>query len=147
MSKERLSSMLFFLVGIFALTQSVQFSMGTLEKPGPGVFPLILSVLLVVIGVLLLFAERGHEKLNWPRLIREKGTVWKIIMLSAAFVAAFEGLGYLATSAVYLFLLFFWVCRFRAGAAVALTAIITISSWYLFGTILGLQLPVGPRLL
>jgi hypothetical protein len=147
MSKERLSSVLFFLVGILALTQSVQFSMGTPEKPGPGVFPLILSVLLVVIGVLLFFAERGHEKLNWSRLIREKGTVWKIIMLSAAFVAAFEGLGYLASSAGYLFLLFFWVCRFRAGTAVALTAIITISSWYLFGTILGLQLPVGPRLL
>lgn len=147
MSKERLSSLLFFLVGILALTQSVQFSMGTPEKPGPGVFPLILSVLLVVIGVLLLFSERGHEKLNWSRLIREKGTVWKIIMLSAAFIAAFEGLGYLAASAGYLFLLFFWVCRFRAGTAVALTAIITISSWYLFGTILGLQLPVGPRLL
>jgi hypothetical protein len=28
---------------------------------------------------------------------------------------------------------------------VALTAVITIGSWYLFGTILGLQLPAGPR--
>ncbi|MGA2956162.1 MAG: tripartite tricarboxylate transporter TctB family protein [Thermodesulfobacteriota bacterium] len=147
MSKERIGSLLFLIVGILALVQSVQFPMGTLEKPGPGVFPLILSVLLAAIGVLLLFAERGQGRLNWSRLLREKGTVWKIIILSAAFISAFEGLGYLAGSAGYLFLLFFWVCRFRAGAAVALTAIIAISSWYFFGTILGLQLPVGPRVL
>ncbi len=147
MSKDRLGSLLFFLVGVLAFIQSVQFPMGTMEKPGPGVFPLVLSVLLAGIGALLLFSERGRGKLDWPRLIREKGTVWKIIILSAAFIAAFEGVGYLAASAAYLFLLFFWVCRFRAAAAVALTAFITISSWYLFGTILGLQLPVGPRLL
>ena len=115
MSKDRLGSLLFFLVGVLAFIQSVQFPMGTMEKPGPGVFPLVLSVLLAGIGVLLLFSERGRGKLNWPRLIREKGTVWKIIILSAAFIAAFEGLGYLAASAGYLFLLFFWVCRFRAG--------------------------------
>ena len=147
MSKERLSSLLLFLVGILALIQSAQFPMGTLEKPGPGVFPLMLSVLLAVIGVLLLIAEKGQGKLNWLRIIREKGTVWKIIILSAAFIAAFEGLGYLASSAAYLFLLFFWVCHSRAGVAVALTAVITLGSWYLFGTILGLQLPTGPRLL
>jgi hypothetical protein len=99
MSKDRLSSLIFFLVGIFALVQSVQFPMGTWEKPGPGVFPLILSVLLAAIGALLFFAERGEGRLNWSRLIREKGTVWKIVILSAAFIAAFEGLGYLATSA------------------------------------------------
>jgi hypothetical protein len=147
MSKDRLSSLIFFLVGIFALLQSVRFPMGTWEKPGPGVFPLILSALLAAIGALLFFVERGGGRLNWFRLIREKGTVWKIVILSAAFISVFEGLGYLVTSAGYLFLLFFWVCRFRAGAAVALTAVITIGSWVLFGTILGLQLPVGPRLL
>jgi hypothetical protein len=147
MSKERIGSLLFLIVGILALVRSVQFSMGTLEKPGPGVFPLILSVLLAAIGVLLLFAERGQGRLNWSRLLREKGTVWKIIILSAAFISAFEGLSYLAASAGYLFPLFFWVCLFRAGAAVALTVIISSSSWYLFGTILGLQLPVGPRVL
>jgi len=144
MSKERLGSLIFFLAGIFALSMSIRLPLGTLEKPGPGIFPLILSGLLSIIGVLLLLFETGSGKLHWSGLIREKGTVWKIILLSAAFIAGFEWLGYLATSTLYLFFLFFWVCRFRTAAAVALAATITVSSWYFFGTILGLQLPAGP---
>ena len=144
MSKERLGSWIFLLVGISALSQAIRLPLGTLEKPGPGIFPLILSILLSGIGVLLLLSEKGRGRLDWSGLIREKRTVWKIILLSSAFIAAFEGLGYPAASALYLFLLFSWVCRFRAGAAMALTVVITVSSWYFFGIILGLQLPMGP---
>jgi hypothetical protein len=144
MSKERLGGLIFFLAGVFALSMSIRLPLGTLDKPGPGIFPLILSGLLAIIGVLLLLFETGSGKLHWSGLIREKGTVWKIILLSAAFIAGFEWLGYLAASTLYLFFLFFWVCRFRAGWALAMTAIITLSSWYFFGRILGLQLPAGP---
>ena len=144
MSNERLGSLIFFLAGVFALSMSIRLPLGTMDKPGPGIFPLILSGLLSIIGGLLLLFETGSGKMHWSRLIREKGTVWKIILLSAVFIAAFEWLGYLAASTLYLFFLFWGVCRFRAAAAVALTAIITVSSWYFFGTILGLQLPAGP---
>jgi len=75
---------------------------------------------------------------------RDIKSVWKIAAISAAFILLFERLGYLATSALYLFTLFFWVCRFRIGPALGFTAALTLATWYLFGSILGLQLPVGP---
>ncbi len=144
MTKDRLGSFLFLAAGFFALFQSIRLPLGSLEKPGPGVFPIALSVLLSAIGLVLLASEAGGTKINWGTLARRKATAGQIVALTAAYIIVFEWLGYLVSSGVYLFLLFFRVCKFQMAAAAAWTVGITVVSWFFFARILGLQLPPGP---
>jgi putative tricarboxylic transport membrane protein len=143
MSKERLGSLGFLLAGIFGLSQAVRLSLGSMEKPGPGVFPLILSVLLCMIGASLLLSEKGQGRLRWGEIVRQKARVWQIVLQTGVFILTLEWLGYPLASAIYLFSLFSWTCRFRVGQAAGLTALLTVTSWYLFVRFLGVQLPPG----
>jgi putative tricarboxylic transport membrane protein len=143
MSKERLGSLGFLLAGIFGLSQAVRLSLGSMEKPGPGVFPLILSVLLCMIGASLLFSAKGQGRLRWGEIVRQKARVWQIVLQTGVFILTLEWLGYPLASAIYLFSLFSWTCRFRVGQAAGLAALLTVASWYLFVRFLGVQLPPG----
>jgi hypothetical protein len=114
-----------------------------MEKPGPGVFPLILSVLLCMIGASLLFSAKGQGRLRWGEIVRQKARVWQIVLQTGVFILTLEWLGYPLASAIYLFSLFSWTCRFRVGQAAGLAALLTVASWYLFVRFLGVQLPPG----
>jgi putative tricarboxylic transport membrane protein len=143
MSKERVGSLGFLLVGVFGLSQAVRLSIGSLEKPGPGLFPLILSTLLCLIGVALLLSDKEPGRVRWGEVVRQKARVWQIVLQTGVFILTLEWLGYPLASAIYLFSLFSWTCRFRVGQAAGLTALLTVTSWYLFVTFLGVQLPSG----
>jgi len=142
-SKEVLGSLGLLLTGVFGLSQAVRLSLGSLEKPGPGLFPLVLSVLLCTVGASLLRTERGRGRLRWERILREKARVWQIVLETGAFILTLEWLGYPLAAGLYLFCLFAWTCRFRLAEAVGLTALLTVGSWYLFVNFLGVQLPRG----
>lgn len=143
MSKERLGVLGFLLAGTIGLIQSVVLPWGSLARPGPGLFPLLLSVLLCMLGTLLLFSERGQEPLRWAAAVRRRARVWQIILLTGIFIVTLERLGYPLASAIYLFSLFSWTCGFRAGQAAGLAALLTVASWYGFVGLLGVQLPPG----
>jgi putative tricarboxylic transport membrane protein len=143
MSKERLGSLGFLLAGIFGLSQAVRLPLGSMEKPGAGVFPLILSVLLCMIGASLLFSEKGQGRLQWRAMVRQKARVWQIVLQTGVFILTLEWLGYPLASALYLFPLLSWTCGFRVGQAAGLAALLTVASWYLFVRFLGVQLPPG----
>jgi putative tricarboxylic transport membrane protein len=143
MSKERLGSLGFLVAGIIGLIQSLALPLGSLARPGPGLFPLLLSVLLCIIGILLLFSERGQGTMQWAAIVRTKARIWQIVLLTGVFILTLEWLGYPLASAIYLFSLFSWTCRFRVGQAAGLAALLTVTSWYLFAGFLGVQLPPG----
>ena len=46
---------LFLLIGIFFFTNSMLYDMGKLKEMGPGFFPLIVSILLIIISFILIF--------------------------------------------------------------------------------------------
>jgi putative tricarboxylic transport membrane protein len=143
MTKERFGSLFLLLVGAYALIYSVRLPLGNWNQPGPGVFPLILSLLLSAIGVALLVSSREGKKFNWKDSLARQKNTWAILGLTVGFILGFDRLGFVLTSGLYLFLLFFWICRFRPGMAVGLAAGITAAGWYLFVRILNLQFPPG----
>lgn len=49
--KDFASGLLFVIAGTIGLVLTTQFEFGTTSEPGPGFFPVILSVLLILIGV------------------------------------------------------------------------------------------------
>ncbi|HTU02580.1 MAG TPA: hypothetical protein VMG58_12220, partial [Candidatus Sulfotelmatobacter sp.] len=64
MSKESGGGLIFLAAGIYGLIFSVPLPLGQWNQPGPGVFPLALSILLCVFGVfwLVLGRSRGPSR-------------------------------------------------------------------------------------
>ncbi len=143
MSKDRIGGLFFLLVGICFFSFAIQLPVGKFNQPGPAIFPLVLSLLLSIIGVLIFFASKGKGKIeskdveNWAKPVT-------IILLTLAFIIFMGRLGYLITSFLYLFCLFFLVSRFKWFFSVGLSVILAVASWFFFGKILGIFLPLGP---
>lgn len=95
MGKERAGSFIFFLSGIYGLIFSMGLPMGKWNEPGPGVFPLALSILLCLSGVLWFMHGKGKEKaiLDWGGLTRKLVTPVKIIGCTAAFILSWADWG------------------------------------------------------
>jgi len=148
MSKERVGSLLFLAVGIYGLVFSTELSFGNWTLPGPRTFPFGLSVILVVSGVLWFIQGGGKGgaaavPANWREMTRKEATTLKIVGTTAAFILLLEPLGYIVTSALYLFLLFLWVSRYKMWIAMGLAIATGLGSWYFFEKVLTVQFPQG----
>jgi len=70
-------------------------------------------------------------------------TPLKILGATLGFILVLEKLGYLVATLLFLFVLFLWVCRYRAWVALGLSVAIGAGSWFFFETLLKVQLPEG----
>jgi len=148
MTKDRAASLLFLCSGIYGFYYSVQLPMGRWNEPGPGVFPFTLSLLLLISGAAWFIRGKGRaegerEKADRFAFIKNLATPLKIVALTALLILAFNRVGYLIASSLYLFILLLWVSRYRVIVSAALAAAIGVGSWYFFTKILAVQLPQG----
>jgi len=147
MTKERGGSIIFLAAGIYGFIFSIQLPLGRWNQPGPAVFPLALSLLLCIFGVSWFIRGKGaREKqgtVSLKEFVRRFMTPIRIVGLTAAFILTFEPLGYLLGSTLYLFVLFFWVSRYRLWTALALAIAFGTGSWLFFGKLLATPLPMG----
>jgi putative tricarboxylic transport membrane protein len=147
MTKERGGGLIFLAAGIYGLIFSSPLPLGRWNEPGPGVFPLVLSVLLCLSGMAWFIQGRekgkGREAVRWGEVLRKFTTPLKIVGLTAAFILTLEQIGYLLTSTLYLLVLFLWVSRYRVGPALFLAAAFGVGSWFFFGRLLATPLPAG----
>jgi putative tricarboxylic transport membrane protein len=150
MTKDRAASLLFLLTGIYGFFFSIQLPMGKWNEPGPGVFPIALSILLLVSGVSWFIVGRREaggksqeKKAGWRDTAKNLSTPLKIIGITALLILVFNQGGYLVASSLYLFVLLFWVSRYRIIVSIPLALSIAIGSWYFFQKVLSVQLPKG----
>ena len=150
MSKERGGSLIFFAVGIYGLVFSIGLPLGRWNEPGPAVFPLALSILLCASGIFWFIQGKGKEEKEKREksaglggFVEKYKTPLRIVGLTAAFILALEPLGYLLASTLYIFVLFFWVSRYRVWIAVVLAVAFGPGSWLFFGKLLATSLPAG----
>ena len=145
MTKERLPSFVFLIIGIYGLFFSVQLPMGKWDEPGPGVFPLGISILLFLSGIIWFIKEksRNEEKarITILEIVKDLRSPLKILGLTAVFIVGLQQVGYLAASTLYIFLLLLWVSRYKFWTALGAAVLIAAGSWYFFGRILSVQLP------
>lgn len=147
MGKEGVAGFIFLCTGIYGLVFSFQLSMGKWNEPGPGVFPLCLSILLCISGVLRFVCRKrkGEEKsrTDWRGIAKKQVTPMRIVTVTAAFALSLDKLGYLVASILYMLALLLWVSRYKLWFAITLAIVLGIGSWYFFGKILTVQLPKG----
>ena len=147
MTKERGGSIIFLAAGIYGFIFSIQLPLGRWNQPGAAVFPLALSILLCIFGVSWFIRGKGEREkqgtVSLKEFVHKFMTPIRIVGLTVAFILTFEPLGYLLGSTLYLFVLFFWVSRYRLWTALALAIAFGAGSWLFFGKLLATPLPMG----
>jgi putative tricarboxylic transport membrane protein len=147
MSKERVGSLIFLAFGVYGLFFSSQLPMGRWNEPGAGVFPLALSILLSVSGIAWFLRGKGEGRSKGRPgpggFVRKYFTPIRIVGLTTAFVLTLEPLGFLLTSTLYLFVLFFWVSRYRLSVSAVFAIVFGTGCWLFFGKLLATPLPQG----
>ena len=144
MNKDHAGGLFFLFVGICFFSLAIKLPIGKFTQPGPAIFPLVLSLLLSIMGLLIFFSSKGKPKIGWAKDLENLAKPLAIILLTLAFIIFMGQLGYLVTSFLYLFSLFFLVSRFKLFFSASLSGILAAGSWYFFGKILGIFLPLGP---
>lgn len=147
MTKERGGGLIFLAAGIYGLVFSLGLPFGRWNEPGPAVFPVILSVLLCISGAVWILRgkTKGEAKKSagWRQLLGRYGTAGQIVGLTGVFIFLLEPLGYLLTSILYLFCLFWSVCRYRLWVAAVCALTFGAGSWFFFEKLLTTPLPKG----
>jgi hypothetical protein len=133
-------------IGAFALIAGWGLDFGALRRPGPGFFPLSLSVLLIAAGIAIawraaasVLAGRGEP---WPDRAGARRVVTMIAALSAM-TLFFESLGFVACAAGVTFVMLRFVGG-RGWVTSAVFGVVLAACLYLiFARWLGVDLPAG----
>jgi len=137
---EQLSGLVLFGFALVLAWQNRVYPLGSLHDPGPGYMPLMLAVFLGAMG--LLVAVLGGKSapvasIAWPEARRAA-----LILVVCAFGAlALERIGYRLTMIAMLIIFLGIVERRKPLAAAAVAIGFALASYFLFSTLLKVQLP------
>jgi len=134
----------FLAFGALYLVQAVRLPLGSVEQPGPGLFPILVAAFLVVSGFAFLLQCLRQVPGTFTLPAREaRRRVTGIAAALAAFCLLLPWLGYGATAFGLLLaiLRLFGLTRWAVTTVVASVA--TAASYYLFAVVLGVPLPSG----
>ena len=140
--KDFYAGVLFVAVGIFAIVIAAGYPMGTAARMGPGYFPRILGILLILLG--------GALALRSLKLQGSPIPAWKwrpIIVVLGSVVLFGEIVNYvgLAISTIILIVLASWAStEFRLKEALISGVALALLTVLVFVILLKLQLPIWP---
>ena len=143
MRNEQLSGLLLALFAVVLAWQNRVYPLGSLHDPGPGYMPLLLAIFLGVMG-LLIAALGGRsapvQSMAWPEARRAA----MILVVCAFGAVALERLGYRITVMAMLLVFVGVIERKKPLAAAAVAIGFALASYFLFATLLKVQLPKSP---
>jgi hypothetical protein len=131
------------LLGAFMIHQSLQLPLGSWRHPGAGYTPLLLAALLLVFGVLVVAMGGATERIDRIGWGEARHAVF-IVLVCAFMCFALERLGYRLTMTVALLFLVAAIERKHPLGALVFAVGLAFGSFYLFDTLLRVQLPRGP---
>lgn len=130
------------LIGAIAVAMSLQYPLGDATEPGPAYYPLILSILLTIFGVVVIWKgdDAPFNLADWW----ENGRPLAIVAALAASALVLEQLGFRLTVAAMLIVLL-GVLERRDWRVVLPTAVLfPVATYALLHDALKITLPTGP---
>jgi hypothetical protein len=135
------SGLMFVAVGVAFAVGATNYSMGSSARPGPGYFPLILSVFMSILGAIVLFkaltieADDGNPvgAFAWRPLV-------VIVAAILFFGVALPRLGMLITVPLLIVIVSAAGDEFSLKGVLASAVVLTVGAWAIF--ILGLKLTI-----
>ena len=141
LAQREKSSIIFTALGIFVILEARTMKLGDFSEPGPGLFPLLLGIFLVLLSAVLFNskAEKATKPAEKPRL----KNVYYVLGSLLFFVVGLKLFGYIVTT----FLMFVCLLKFIGGKnwsfAASWSAIIAGISYLIFGKWLMVLFPGG----
>ncbi len=143
--RDAASAITLALVALLALFLVGRLEVGTLTRPGPGFFPLVLAAALLLVSVALLVtrrAPRSSAPEDAPgRGSPRPGALLATVVALALYVALFERLGFVLATAGLLAFLFVAVARYRWPLALGAAVVIAFATRLVFDRWLQVRLP------
>jgi putative tricarboxylic transport membrane protein len=140
---DRIAGGIILVIGMAIIWQATRLHIGNFTVPGPGFFPLLLGIVVVLLSVcLIVFAEEtGGDKssFSWGNLKRV-ASVFGVLLF---YGAVLELVGFLIASFVLLLYLSLVIGKQRIAGALLRAVIMTGLSYLLFDVVLKTQLPKG----
>jgi hypothetical protein len=139
------SGLMFLVLGIVFALGSTRYAMGSPARPGPGYFPLLLSLLMAMLGAIVLFkslvieAEDGDPigPIAWRPLLA-------IVASIGAFALLIDRLGMVVSIPLLVLLASLAGDELRWRAMLVSAAVLTAASWLIFVRGLQVAIPVWP---
>lgn len=103
-------------IGVSAIVAASQLQLGTAQTPGPGLWPMVIAVVISVLSLCLIVAPSAHDNEAWDR--RSVRVTFGISVL-VVFVLLFHSVGLLLSS---LFVIFVWL-KLMAGESTRFSAV------------------------
>ena len=118
---------------------------GTLAQPGPGLYPQLVGVLLVIASICSLVTEMRNPA---PRGVvlpkgRDLGRVISVTAGAGAYVALLNYAGHLLSSILVVFIVLHTMGMTSWPMKIGVTIAIALGSYYLFDVVLMVSLPRG----
>ena len=139
------SGVMFMAAGIVFGIGSRNYSLGESARPGPGYFPLLLSVIMAIIGAIVIFKALTIESEDGDPI---GNIAWKplIVIVGAIVVFGFTiaSLGMVASIPILIIISSFAGDEFHWGSVLGSAVVLTAASWVIFVWGLGLTIPVWP---
>ncbi len=142
---EAAAGAVFVALASFVLWEANRMPAGAPGQPGPGFFPAILAVALLLCGVGLLLRSWRATRAAAPAeaISFRYPKVWITLVALAVMTFALEPLGFVVSATLFLFVLLRWCGEVRWVTAGVGAILIAGASWYFFVAALGVSLPHG----
>jgi putative tricarboxylic transport membrane protein len=142
---EKGINVLWCLIGLGTMANGYSLGLTGPSGPDSGLFPFLCGTLITICGIVLMAGGDGMRTMNpqWPsgaKLARIGGVVAGLV----AMAALLPYLGFAITGAITTFILLQTVERSRPVESVVLTVGSIVIVMYVFGHLLGMNLPRGP---
>lgn len=139
------SGLMFVVVGVVFAVGATNYSMGSSARPGPGYFPLILSVLMAILGGFVLFKSLTIEVEGGDPIGH---VAWRPLLVIVAAIAVFglalPRLGLVITVPILILMTSLAGDEFKWKGVVATAVVLTVGSWAIFVLGLKLVIPMWP---
>lgn len=108
MNADRLTSMIWFAIGLWAISSSISLGLGTTREPGPGFFPILAGTFISLMAIIIFvqsLKKREDKKLSdfWKGLRWKKTLAIGLIMIG--YILTFEWLGFPISTFLFLLIL------------------------------------------
>lgn len=135
----RLGPLLIAIIATIFAIEAQQRQFGTLQAPGPAMWPTSIGILTVGLSVAAAFVSR-----DTPSLFRPKGLLRVLLYVVAmgVFVLLYPTVGFLLSAWLMCFVMLFLAARVKWYISMAVAIVASIVVYILFGSFL--ELPVSP---
>ena len=145
--REGLSGLFWLVISILVCTESVRVKIGSFHNPGPGFLPFLaggsLGVFSLILVVLNLLDKRRKAKIGGLWEGREWGKVVLALIFLLLYTVLLTKLGYLIGTFGLMLFLFGTIGKTKLWIKTIAALFTTLTTYVIFYTWLGVQLPKG----